>query len=56
MGQNTLREYGRGFIVNKDKLIKEMESRLHLLQDRHERDYSGGIQTEIGHIRELKYG
>jgi hypothetical protein len=41
-------------MINKQLLIDKMKQRLKILEDRHERDFSGGLQNELGHIRELR--
>jgi hypothetical protein len=41
-------------IVDKKKLITSMKQRLAALEDRNQRDFGGGLHTEVGQMRELK--
>jgi hypothetical protein len=41
--------------IVKNSLIADMKQRLAALQDRNDRDFSGGVQSEVGQIRELEY-
>jgi hypothetical protein len=41
--------------VDKVLILKKMEQRLKALDDRMMRDYSGGVQSDVYTIRELKY-
>lgn len=41
-------------IVDKKSILKDMKNRLEVLENRNDRDFSGGVQTELGQIRELK--
>jgi hypothetical protein len=47
-------EYKMNTIV-KNSLLADMKQRLVALQDRNDRDFSGGVQSEVGQIRELEY-
>jgi hypothetical protein len=40
-------------IVDKKKLLTNMKQRLTALEDRNQRDFGGGLHTEVGQIREL---
>jgi hypothetical protein len=41
--------------IVKKSLLADMKQRLVALQDRNDRDFSGGVQSEVGQIRELEY-
>lgn len=41
-------------IVDKKSILNDMKQRLEVLENRNDRDFSGGVQTELGQIRELK--
>jgi hypothetical protein len=41
--------------INKELLIHNMDTRLKSLEFRHQRDFSGGVQSDIFTIRELKF-
>jgi hypothetical protein len=41
--------------LNKDLLIQKMSQRLTILEERMLRDFTGGMQSDIYTIRELKY-
>jgi hypothetical protein len=40
--------------IDKSAILKSMKERLTILENRNDRDFSGGVQTELGQIRELK--
>jgi hypothetical protein len=40
-------------IADKKKLLSSMKQRLAALEDRNQRDFGGGLHTEVGQIREL---
>jgi hypothetical protein len=41
-------------IIDKKSILDDMKQRLTTLQERHERDFSGGVQSDMFAIRELK--
>jgi hypothetical protein len=41
-------------IIDKNSILEGMKQRLSTLQERHERDFSGGVQSDMFAIRELK--
>jgi hypothetical protein len=41
--------------IDKDLIIRKMTERLTALEDRSLRDFSGGIQSDVFAIRELKH-
>jgi hypothetical protein len=40
--------------IDKKSILTAMQQRLESLQDRHQRDFSGGVQSDMFAIRELK--
>jgi hypothetical protein len=41
-------------IVDKKSLLHNMKERLKSLENRNDRDFAGGLHTELGQIRELR--
>jgi hypothetical protein len=41
-------------IIDKNSILEDMKQRLTTLQERHDRDFSGGVQSDMFAIRELK--
>jgi hypothetical protein len=40
-------------IIDKNSILEDMKQRLVTLQERHNRDFSGGVQSDMFAIREL---
>jgi hypothetical protein len=41
-------------IIDKKSILEDMKQRLATLEQRHQRDFSGGVQSDMFQIRELK--
>jgi hypothetical protein len=41
-------------IIDKNSILEDMQQRLAVLEQRHQKDFSGGVQSDMFSIRELK--